>query len=153
MKQKKRWLLPINFPLKHKRFGKAAATWCLRLAQFLGKYEKQFQRWSVSSGRTWEVVLNRLIEKLIVDCQWLGRSDNGLFNQFDLREKFCFFFLGDLFWKSRFWGGGKIPTIGVGQMGRRLKLWSVFDKVQTLGTRHSTCEMIQTLPQVGIVEC
>ena len=66
---------------------------------------------------------------------------------------FCFFFLGDLFWKSNFWGGGKIPTIGVGQMGRRLKLWSVFDKVQTLGTRHSTCEMIQTLPQVGIVEC
>ena len=63
------------------------------------------------------------------------------------------FFLRDLFWKSSFWGGGKIPTIGVGQMGRRLKLWSVFDKVQTLGTRHSTCEMIQTLPQVGIVEC
>ena len=92
MKQKKRssliqrWLLPINFPLKHKRFGKAAVTWCLRLAQFWGKYEKQFQRWSVSSGRTWEVVLNRLIEKLIVDCQWLGRSDNGLLNQFDLRE-------------------------------------------------------------------
>ena len=81
-----RWLLPINFPLKHKRFGKAAVTWCLRLAQFGGKYEKQFQRWSVSSGRTWEVVLNRLIEKLIVDCQWLGRSDNGLLNQFDLRE-------------------------------------------------------------------
>ena len=42
------------------------------------------------------------------------------------------FFLRDLFWKSSFWGGGKIPTIGVGQMGRRLKLWSVFDKVQTL---------------------
>ena len=73
-----RWLLPINFPLKHKHFGKAAVTWCVRLAQFWGKYEKQFQRWSVSSGRTWEVVLNRLIERLIVDCQWLGRTGGSI---------------------------------------------------------------------------